>query len=87
VSNPEFLLEGAAIDDFKRPDRAVIGVEDDHAREVMREIYEPIERKDGPTVYTSPQFGNDQICMGGFFRIEGDFLPLKRGAFSRTGLL
>ena len=53
VSNPEFLREGAAIEDFKRPDRVVIGVEDDRAREVMREIYRPIERNGGPIVYTS----------------------------------
>ncbi len=53
VSNPEFLREGAAIEDFKRPDRVVIGVEDDRAREVMREIYGPIERNGGRIVYTS----------------------------------
>jgi len=53
VSNPEFLREGAAIQDFKRPDRVVIGVEDDRGREVMREIYRPIERNGGPIVYTS----------------------------------
>jgi UDPglucose 6-dehydrogenase len=53
VSNPEFLREGAAIEDFKRPDRVVIGVEDDRAREVMREIYQPIESNGGPIVYTS----------------------------------
>jgi UDPglucose 6-dehydrogenase len=53
VSNPEFLREGAAIEDFKRPDRVVIGVEDDRAREVMREIYQPIERNGGPIIYTS----------------------------------
>src|ERR1700739_177624 len=47
VSNPEFLREGAAIEDFKRPDRVVIGVEDDRAREVMREIYQPIESNGG----------------------------------------
>ena len=53
VSNPEFLREGAAIEDFKAPDRVVIGVEDDRARDVMREIYEPIERSAAPVVYTS----------------------------------
>jgi UDPglucose 6-dehydrogenase len=53
VSNPEFLREGAAIQDFKRPDRVVIGVEDDRGREVMREIYRPIERNGGPIIYTS----------------------------------
>src|ERR1700759_2652822 len=42
VSNPEFLREGAAIGDFKRPDRIVIGTEDERAREVMREVYRPL---------------------------------------------
>ncbi len=53
VSNPEFLREGAAIEDFKEPDRVVIGVEDERAREVMRDIYQPIERAGGQMVYTS----------------------------------
>ena len=51
--NPEFLREGAAIDDFKQPDRVVIGVEDDAARRVMREIYQPLERNGSPIVYTT----------------------------------
>ncbi|MBA15749.1 MAG: UDP-glucose 6-dehydrogenase [Sphingomonas sp.] len=42
VSNPEFLREGAAIEDFKRPDRVVIGSENDKASEVMRQIYRPL---------------------------------------------
>ena len=53
VSNPEFLREGAAIDDFKHPDRVIIGVEDERARAVMRELYEPIEKGSGPIIYTS----------------------------------
>ena len=53
VSNPEFLREGAAIEDFKEPDRVVIGVDDERAREVMRDIYQPIERAGGQIVYTS----------------------------------
>jgi UDPglucose 6-dehydrogenase len=53
VSNPEFLREGAAIEDFKQPDRVVIGVENKRAREVMREIYRPIRRAGRPIVYTS----------------------------------
>jgi UDPglucose 6-dehydrogenase len=42
ASNPEFLREGAAIEDFKRPDRVVIGVDDDHAAAVLHEIYRPL---------------------------------------------
>jgi UDPglucose 6-dehydrogenase len=42
ISNPEFLREGAAIDDFKRPDRVVIGGDDPRALEVMRQIYRPL---------------------------------------------
>lgn len=44
VSNPEFLKEGAAIDDFMRPDRIVIGSDDDEATDVMRRLYAPFER-------------------------------------------
>ncbi len=48
ASNPEFLREGAAIDDFKRPDRVVIGVNEDTAGKVLREIYQPLLRNDAP---------------------------------------
>ena len=47
-SNPEFLKEGAAIDDFMRPDRIVVGVDSDAAREAMRELYEPFVRNGNP---------------------------------------
>ncbi|MEP2988398.1 MAG: UDP-glucose/GDP-mannose dehydrogenase family protein [Parasphingorhabdus sp.] len=52
VSNPEFLREGAAIDDFKRPDRIVIGTEDDRARAVMSEIYRPLFLNESPLLFT-----------------------------------
>ncbi len=48
ASNPEFLREGAAIEDFKRPDRVVIGVNDEHARDVLREIYRPLMNAEQP---------------------------------------
>jgi UDPglucose 6-dehydrogenase len=51
VSNPEFLREGAAIEDFKRPDRVVIGVEEPRAREVMEEIYRPLSLNAPPLVF------------------------------------
>jgi UDPglucose 6-dehydrogenase len=52
VSNPEFLREGAAIADFKRPDRIVIGVEDKRAETVMTEIYRPLYLNRAPIVFT-----------------------------------
>lgn len=53
ASNPEFLREGAAIDDFKRPDRIVIGTEDEWARNVMREVYRPLFLNKSPILFTS----------------------------------
>jgi len=53
VSNPEFLREGAAIGDFKRPDRIVIGSEDARARDVMREVYRPLYLNESPILFVS----------------------------------
>ncbi|MBJ3784069.1 UDP-glucose dehydrogenase family protein [Devosia sediminis] len=52
VSNPEFLREGAAIEDFKRPDRIVIGTDDDRARQVMTEVYRPLYLNQAPLLFT-----------------------------------
>ncbi|KAB0680354.1 UDP-glucose dehydrogenase family protein [Aureimonas leprariae] len=53
ASNPEFLREGAAINDFKRPDRIVIGVEDDWARTVLAQVYRPLRRDRLQVQFTS----------------------------------
>jgi UDPglucose 6-dehydrogenase len=53
VSNPEFLREGAAINDFKRPDRVVVGTEDERAQQVMRELYRPLFLNETPILFTS----------------------------------
>jgi UDPglucose 6-dehydrogenase len=53
VSNPEFLREGAAIGDFKRPDRVVVGTDKEEAREVMRELYRPLFLNETPMLFTS----------------------------------
>ena len=53
VSNPEFLREGAAIEDFKRPDRIVIGTDSEEAAEAMREIYRPLYLNKAPLMVTS----------------------------------
>jgi UDPglucose 6-dehydrogenase len=52
VSNPEFLREGAAIEDFKRPDRVVVGTNDPRAQAVMRELYRPLYLNETPIVFT-----------------------------------
>jgi len=52
ASNPEFLREGAAIADFKHPDRIVVGAEDDRAQDVMREIYRPLFLNRAPILIT-----------------------------------
>jgi UDPglucose 6-dehydrogenase len=52
VSNPEFLREGAAIGDFKRPDRIVIGTDDERARKVMSEVYRPLFLNQSPLLFT-----------------------------------
>ena len=52
ASNPEFLREGAAIADFKHPDRIVVGAEDQRAREVLREIYRPLFLNRAPILFT-----------------------------------
>ena len=53
VSNPEFLREGAAIEDFKRPDRVVVGVESERAKEVMASVYRPLSLNSLPMVYVA----------------------------------
>ena len=53
ASNPEFLREGAAISDFKRPDRVVVGTQDERAQEVMRELYRPLFINETPILFTN----------------------------------
>jgi len=53
VSNPEFLREGAAINDFKRPDRVVVGTDDPRAKEVIRDLYRPLYLNETPILFTT----------------------------------
>lgn len=53
ASNPEFLREGSAIEDFKRPDRVVVGAESERAKSVMRELYRPLYLNETPVMFTT----------------------------------
>jgi UDPglucose 6-dehydrogenase len=53
ASNPEFLREGSAVGDFRRPDRVVVGCDGERAREVMREVYRPLFLNETPILFTS----------------------------------
>lgn len=52
VSNPEFLREGAAIEDFMHPDRVVIGVQSEHGAQIMQQVYRPLSLRDHPVLTT-----------------------------------
>jgi UDPglucose 6-dehydrogenase len=60
VSNPEFLKQGAAVDDFLRPDRVVIGTTDSRAAEIMRELYRPFTRTGAPIMVMDP--ASAELC-------------------------
>ena len=55
ASNPEFLREGAAVQDFMKPDRVVIGVESERAQAILREIYRPLYLNETPIIFTKPE--------------------------------
>jgi len=60
VSNPEFLREGAAIGDFKHPDRIVIGAEDDFGRDIMHAVYRPLFLNESPILFTERRTSDHQ---------------------------
>jgi UDP-glucose 6-dehydrogenase len=68
ASNPEFLREGAAISDFKRPDRIVVGSDDPRARKVMNEIYRPLFINASPMMFTSRRTAELIKYAGNAFR-------------------
>ena len=55
VSNPEFLKEGAALDDFQKPDRVVVGTRSERARKIMRDLYAPFVRTERPILFMDPR--------------------------------
>ena len=65
ASNPEFLREGAAISDFMRPDRVVVGTESERAREVMRELYRSLFLNETPVVLEEPEWSHAEAVPVG----------------------
>src|SRR5690349_1885892 len=75
VSNPEFLREGSAIDDFMRPNRVVIGAESDRAKEVMRQLYRPLFLIETPILFTGLETAElIKYAANGFLAMKISFI-------------
>jgi len=75
VSNPEFLREGSAIDDFMRPNRVVIGAESEQAREKMRELYRPLYLIETPILFTGLETAElIKYAANGFLAMKISFI-------------
>src|SRR6201991_783849 len=86
VSNPEFLREGAAIEDFKRPDRIVIGLNDDRARSVMTEVYRPLYLNQAPLLFTSRRTSElIKYAANGFLAMKITFINEMADLCERVG--
>jgi UDPglucose 6-dehydrogenase len=86
VSNPEFLREGAAINDFKRPDRIVIGTEDLRAREVMSEIYRPLYLNQPPILFVGRRTSElTKYAANAFLATKITFINEMADLCERTG--
>ena len=86
ASNPEFLREGAAIDDFMRPDRVVVGVETDRAGEVMEAIYRPLFLRDFPIITTDLESAEMiKYAANAFLAVKITFINEIAALCERTG--
>ena len=85
VSNPEFLREGAAISDFKRPDRIVVGTEDERARQVMADIYRPLYAQSAAAAVHGPAHGRAHQVCGQRLPGDQDHLHQRDGGPVRAG--
>lgn len=75
ASNPEFLREGSAINDFMRPDRVVVGADSEHAREVLRRLYRPLYLIEAPMVFTSLETAElTKYAANGFLAMKITFI-------------
>ncbi|WP_037080375.1 UDP-glucose dehydrogenase family protein [Neorhizobium vignae] len=86
VSNPEFLREGAAIEDFKRPDRIVVGLSDERARSVMTEVYRPLYLNQSPLLFTSRRTSElIKYAANGFLAMKITFINEMADLCERVG--
>ncbi|KGD99464.1 MULTISPECIES: UDP-glucose/GDP-mannose dehydrogenase family protein [Rhizobium/Agrobacterium group] len=86
VSNPEFLREGAAIEDFKRPDRIVVGLSDERARGVMTEVYRPLYLNQSPLLFTSRRTSElIKYAANGFLAMKITFINEMADLCERVG--
>ncbi|MFB9953035.1 UDP-glucose dehydrogenase family protein, partial [Rhizobium puerariae] len=86
VSNPEFLREGAAIEDFKRPDRIVVGISDERARAVMTEVYRPLYLNQSPLLFTSRRTSElIKYAANGFLAMKITFINEMADLCERVG--
>jgi len=86
ASNPEFLREGAAIEDFKRPDRIVIGVEDERARRTMNEVYRPLFLNQAPILFTSRRTAElTKYAANAFLAVKVTFINEIADLCEKTG--
>lgn len=75
ASNPEFLREGSAIEDFMRPDRVVVGVDKPRARAIMEKLYRPLFLKETPIVWTTPESSElIKYASNGFLALKIAFI-------------
>ncbi|MDR7123705.1 UDP-glucose/GDP-mannose dehydrogenase family protein [Pseudotabrizicola sp. 4114] len=86
ASNPEFLREGAAIDDFMRPDRVVIGLDSDRARQLMSDMYRPLFLRDFPIVFTDLESAEMiKYAANGFLAVKISFINEIAALCERVG--
>ncbi len=75
ASNPEFLREGSAVEDFMNPDRVVIGADSTHAREVLRALHRPLEDRGAPLLFTGRQTAElIKYAANGFLAVKVSFI-------------
>ena len=86
ASNPEFLREGAAIEDFMRPDRVVVGAESDRARSVLAEVYRPLNIRETPVVFTDLESAEMiKYAANAFLAVKITFINEVADLCERTG--